>query len=316
MLRIFWRFFDIIDWETSMCLFRNYSEFNWQQFCSRSRSLTSNLKLCWWFNIKIWIYFYYVIFSTIFSSWCSKSRWLILKTKSSERDREFVYFNFSISKTNSLCSKSYTFNVNDNFAFCIISHFIELAFHDNVFVAFDLTFSKLLFSFQLFNDKCTSIFWKKKKFTTSIFRRIVESENDVHVFAHENLFYHKYQNWVKRFDENLNYLDKFTIYCLRKATNNAINDKLFWNSTVFVKLIELSNDSNFNVVVRNFVMNHINFVIFERNYLSRQIRYDNQIVYFDRDFKNLFIQIANRMSRLQNSHRFKKFNDQQKEQMR
>lgn len=56
--------------------------------------------------------------------------------------------------------------------------------------------------------------------------------------------------------------------------------------------------------------NYINFAIFERNYSFRQIRNNNQIVYFNRDFKNLFIQTANRINRLQNFYRFKKFNYQ------
>ena len=56
--------------------------------------------------------------------------------------------------------------------------------------------------------------------------------------------------------------------------------------------------------------------MFERNYLSRQIRYDTQAVYVERDLNFLLIQATNRMSRLQNSLRSKKLNDQQRDQVR
>ena len=63
-------------------------------------------------------------------------------------------------------------------------------------------------------------------------------------------------------------------------------------------------------------MNHINSEIFERNYLSRQIRYDTQAACLGRDSNQLLIKAANRMSRLQNPLRPKKLDDGQREQVR
>lgn len=63
-------------------------------------------------------------------------------------------------------------------------------------------------------------------------------------------------------------------------------------------------------------MNHSNFEIFERNYLLRQIRYDTQIAYLERNFNQLLIQAINRISCLQNLDRFKKLDDRQWEQVR
>lgn len=63
-------------------------------------------------------------------------------------------------------------------------------------------------------------------------------------------------------------------------------------------------------------MDHTNSEIFERNYLSRQIRYDTQAAYLGRDPNQLLIQAANRMSRLQDPLRPRKLNDGQREQVR
>ncbi len=63
-------------------------------------------------------------------------------------------------------------------------------------------------------------------------------------------------------------------------------------------------------------MDHSNSEIFERSYLSRQIRYDTQAAYLGRDPNQLLIQAANRMSRLQDPHRPRKLDDRQREQVR
>lgn len=76
------------------------------------------------------------------------------------------------------------------------------------------------------------------------------------------------------------------------------------------------DDSRSNDAIRNLVMDHSNSQIFERSYLSRQIRYDTQAAYLGRDPNQLLLQAANRMSRLQDPHRPRKLDDRQQEQVR
>ena len=63
-------------------------------------------------------------------------------------------------------------------------------------------------------------------------------------------------------------------------------------------------------------MDHTSSKIFEKNYLSRQIRYDTKAAYLGRDPDQLLIQAANRMSRLQDPNRPKRLSDGQREQVR
>ena len=81
-------------------------------------------------------------------------------------------------------------------------------------------------------------------------------------------------------------------------------------------LTSVLDDSRFNDVIRNLVIDYINSEIFERSYLLRQIRYNIQAVYLERDSNQLLIQAANRISRLQNLHRSRKLDNRQREQVR
>ena len=121
---------------------------------------------------------------------------------------------------------------------------------------------------------------------------------------------------MKRLDENLNFFEVLIIYCLRRAIDNVINDILLSYSSILHLLINVSDDVRFNDVIRNLMMNHISFKIFEKNYFSRQIRYDIKAIYLERDSDQLLIQAINRMNRLQNFNCFKRLNDEQRKQMR
>lgn len=127
------------------------------------------------------------------------------------------------SITKSSVSKSYTFNVDDNPAFCIVSHFIALAFHDGAFAARGLNSPDLLFGLSLTNNKCTPIPWKEDKLSTPVFRPIEGFGDEAHVSASKSLPYNTYHAWVTRLGEDLGFPEVLTTYCLRRATGNAIN---------------------------------------------------------------------------------------------
>jgi len=125
-------------------------------------------------------------------------------------------------------NKSYIFNVNDNSIFCIVSHFIALIFHDDVFATRDLNCLNLFFDLSFINNKCTLISWKENKLSILVFRLIERFKDEAHVFASKSLSYNIYYAWVTRLDENLDFSKILITYCLRWAINNAINDISFY----------------------------------------------------------------------------------------
>ncbi|KAL8706329.1 MAG: hypothetical protein Q9201_000612 [Fulgogasparrea decipioides] len=104
--------------------------------------------------------------------------------------------------------------------------------------------------------------------------------------AHEALPYGRYQEWVKRLGEETGFVQVLTTYCLRRATGNAIND-----------------DRNSNEAVRNLVLDHANSTIFQRNYLSRMIRYDTQAAYRGTASRGDLIVTSHRISRMTDPRR-------------
>ena len=56
-------------------------------------------------------------------------------------------------------------------------------------------------------------------------------------------------------------------------------------------------------------MNHINSVIFQRNYLSRMIRYDTQVAYENTTPRTELIQATNRISRRIDPRRLKELTE-------
>ena len=77
-----------------------------------------------------------------------------------------------------------------------------------------------------------------------------------------------------------------------------------------------ADDPNANDPTRNLAMDHADGAIFQRNYLSRMIRYDIQAAYRGTDPKTELIRAAGRMSRLMDPRRPKKLADEQKENIR
>ena len=74
-----------------------------------------------------------------------------------------------------------------------------------------------------------------------------------------------------------------------------------------------SLDDSSNSAIRNLVMDHTNNTIFERNYLSRMIRYDVQAAVLRKTPQTELIRAASRMSRWMDPRRPKKLTSQQTE---
>jgi hypothetical protein len=81
---------------------------------------------------------------------------------------------------NILYRKTYTFNLDDNPLFYIISHIISLAFDDEAFGVPDLISPDQLFRLRAKRDKgCQPIPWKKEMLDISIFRRVIATKQDI-----------------------------------------------------------------------------------------------------------------------------------------
>ncbi|MCJ1250100.1 hypothetical protein MMC30_007326 [Trapelia coarctata] len=195
--------------------------------------------------------------------------------------------------------KTYTFFIDTNPLFCIISHIVSLACDDDAYVAPDITPGKVLRLGVREGLNCQPIPWKPNTMDTPVFRTPVQTAKGTQTSPEEALTYSKYHEWVKRLGEETGFVQVLTTYCLRRATGNAIND-----------------DPDSNDAVRNLVMDHTNSAIFQKNYLSRMIRYDTQAAYRGTAPRTELIRAANRMSRLIDPRRPKGLTDEQRDNLR
>lgn len=128
---------------------------------------------------------------------------------------------------------------------------------------------------------CQPIQWHEEMKDKPVFRVSNSPERDKDNEPYEPLPYGRYQEWVKRLGEETGFVQVLTTYCLRRAAGNAIND-----------------DPNSNEAVRNLVLDHASSMIFQRNYLSRMIRYDTQAAYRGTASRGNLIVTSHRMSRM------------------
>ena len=120
--------------------------------------------------------------------------------------------------------KTYTFNLDDNPIFCIVTHIVSLAFDDSAFGPPDLDSPEVLFRLRARRERgCQPIPWRGDMLDLPVFRRAVASKEGVKTSPDKVLTYNVYQSWVRRLGEALGYLQTLTTYCLRRALGNAIN---------------------------------------------------------------------------------------------
>ncbi|KIW36287.1 uncharacterized protein PV06_11436 [Exophiala oligosperma] len=178
--------------------------------------------------------------------------------------------------------KKYTFNLDDNPIFCPITHIASLAFDDSAFGLLGLKSPDILFRLRARREKgCQPIPWRKDMLDVPIFRLPVATQEGVKTSPDKALTYNVYQAWVKRL-------------------GNAIND-----------------DPKSNAAVRNLALGHVgSSTIFERNYLSRMIRYSTQDAFWNRDGNPQAAKSASRIGRLRDPNRPRKLTDEQSQRVR
>jgi hypothetical protein len=213
--------------------------------------------------------------------------------------------------------------LDDNPLFCIVSHISSLAFEDKAFGIPELV-PEQLFALKARNGWSQPIPWKKDKLDVPIFRRAIKTNQGVYTSKEHSLPYQQYHGWVVRLGEALDFVDALTTYCLRQNLGNAINGKNLHSagchrdrSPGLGDTDRLLDDPNSNAAVRNLVMDHATGSrIFERNYLSRRIRYSTQDAFWGRPTDHESAKAASRIRRLRDPNRPRKLNSAQKQDVR
>ena len=101
---------------------------------------------------------------------------------------------------------------------------------------------------------------------------------------------------MKRLGEEIGFVQDLTAYCLRRATGNAVNGELEKPDSKERGSLTTTDDPNSNDAVRNLVLDHASSAIFQRNYLSRMIRYDTQAAYRGKASRGDLIVASHRVS--------------------
>ncbi len=124
-----------------------------------------------------------------------------------------------------VCSKIYTFFIDTNSVFCAISHIISLVCNDDVFLAFNAILEKVLTLSIQKRLNCQFISWKEDMLDVSMFRESKQITQEFWISLNETLIYDKYHDWMKRLEEETDFVQIMTIYCLQRVTENVINDE-------------------------------------------------------------------------------------------
>lgn len=72
---------------------------------------------------------------------------------------------------------------------------------------------------------CQSIPWKEGILDMPVFRASVRAPEGCAISPDKELSYEQYHDWITRLGEETGFVKRFTTYCLRRATGNAINGK-------------------------------------------------------------------------------------------
>lgn len=91
---------------------------------------------------------------------------------------------------------------------------------------------------------------------------------------------------------------------------------LYHPSTGYTDKPSPSDDPNSNAAVRNLALDHTGSMMFERNYLSRMIRYNTQDAFWGRTPNHDSAKAASRIGRLRDPNRPKKLTEEQGSQVR
>ena len=109
--------------------------------------------------------------------------------------------------------------------FCVISHIVGLACHNQAFLSSDIT-PQVVFTLGVRPGlNCQPIPWRDDIKDQPVFRTSSFTDGKDRTELCAPLPYGQYQKWVKRLGEETGFVQVLTTYCLRRAAGNAINGK-------------------------------------------------------------------------------------------
>ncbi|KAJ9601862.1 hypothetical protein H2200_013635 [Cladophialophora chaetospira] len=122
--------------------------------------------------------------------------------------------------------KTYTFSLDDNPIFCVVTLICGLAFDDHAYGPTDLVSPRQLFRLRPKPGLSRlSIPWKREMLTIPIFRRSLRGKDGVVMSLDKCLTYNVYHASVVRLGEALGYAEILKTYCLRRAQGNGLNGR-------------------------------------------------------------------------------------------
>ena len=83
---------------------------------------------------------------------------------------------------------------------------------------------------------CQPIPWREEILNVPVFRASVRTSDGYVISPDKELLYDQYHEWATRLGEETGFVQRFTTYCLRRATGNAINGELwiFWSKVIML----------------------------------------------------------------------------------
>ncbi|EED12757.1 conserved hypothetical protein [Talaromyces stipitatus ATCC 10500] len=182
---------------------------------------------------------------------------------------------------------------------------ISIAFEDEAYNAPKDFSPRHLFALRAKKGPCQIVPWKQKMLDIPVFRRAIKTKDGVETSKDAPLPYNQYHGWLVLLGVALGFIYTLTTYCLRRALGNAINGKT------------RNDDPNSNAAVRNLVLDHgTGSEIFERNYISRTIRYFTQDQFWGRSSDHESARTASQIGLLRDPDRPRKLSAEQGQQVR
>jgi hypothetical protein len=195
-----------------------------------------------------------------------------------------------------LCRKTFVFTGENDPMFCILTHLLALAIHDQAFEveAFRTSPAKIFHCEIPLHKKCLALKWRAEILDNPIFRQPTKSTGvkSASVWSTPQTAPLKSSTWLrylKRLGLNAGLEHPFTQYSIRRGALDAINGKLTFFTSIgqfvvanrYLTTIGRAPDS-----VRNQIFDHASSAP-ARWYLNQEIKLDTEAAYLERPSNTL-----------------------------
>ena len=127
----------------------------------------------------------------------------------------------------------YTFFIDTNSLFCVISHIVSLICDDDVYTLSDMTLRTVLTLNIWESLYCQLISWKENIMNASVFHISSQIIKWSELSQKKTFSYSKYHKWVKHLEEKTDFVQILITYCLWQTTENVINSESCLSHTFF-----------------------------------------------------------------------------------